>query len=117
MFDNGLEKECASAMLMVEKAHTSLPPDLPIPIAQIEHRPEDEEDQEVTMDQEEEDLRQMRLPMMNKNKILILSHSCVPVRDSDHVWTRWSCVMLIMCQLNYYCLRLQRRVLLQVYAS
>jgi len=42
-------------MLRVEKAHMSLQPEQPIPISWIEHRPEVEEAQEVTMDQEEEE--------------------------------------------------------------
>jgi hypothetical protein len=54
-FDDRLEKECASAMLRVEKAHMSLQPEQAIHKSQIEHRPEDEEAQEVTMDQEEEE--------------------------------------------------------------
>jgi len=54
-FDNGLKKECASAMLRVERPHTSLTPDLPLPTSQIEHRWQDDEAQEVLMDQEEEE--------------------------------------------------------------
>jgi hypothetical protein len=54
-FVNGIEKACASAMLSVEKAHTILPPDLPLSTAQIEHQAEDDEAQEALLDQEEEE--------------------------------------------------------------
>jgi hypothetical protein len=54
-FDDGTEKECPSAVLRVEKSHTSLPPDVQLPAAEVEHRVVEEEVQEGIIDQEEDE--------------------------------------------------------------
>ncbi len=54
-FDNGLEKECALAVLRVERTHSSLPPDLPLPTAWIEHQADEGDVQEALIDQDEEE--------------------------------------------------------------
>jgi hypothetical protein len=36
--NDGTEKECPSAVLRVEKAQTSFPPDVQLPTAEIKHR-------------------------------------------------------------------------------
>jgi hypothetical protein len=54
-FDDGSEKECSLAVLRVEKSHASLPPDLPLPSDEVEHRAAVEDVQEVIADQEEEE--------------------------------------------------------------
>jgi hypothetical protein len=57
-FDNGTEKECASSTLGVEKMHTSLPPDVNLPVqAANEPNPyvDVNEVQEEVVDQDEDE--------------------------------------------------------------
>ncbi len=55
-FDDGSEKECSSALLRVEKMHTNVPPDIPMPTdSTLEHRVVLEELEEEVIDHEEEE--------------------------------------------------------------
>ena len=54
-FDDGTENECSSAVLRVEKTHSSLPPDVPLPSNEIEYHVVEDEVQEEIIDQEEEE--------------------------------------------------------------
>jgi len=47
-FDDGTEKECPSAVLRVETAHTSLQTDVQLPAAEVEHRVVEEEVQDFS---------------------------------------------------------------------